>query len=155
MRSAPSPIPIDAVAHSPTPSSVRIAETAGSLLGQLTPAIRKTADLVQEVAAASAEQASGVTQISRAMGQVEHVTQRNASASEELASTAEEVSSQAEALKQTMAFFHVDASQLVERALIPTLDPRPISAGERKHLSGAHQATSRLGALRPAAGRAS
>jgi methyl-accepting chemotaxis protein len=134
-------------------SSVKVAETAGSLLSRLTPAIRKTSDLVQEVAAASAEQASGVTQIGRAMGQVEQVTQRNASASEELASTAEEVSSQAEALKQTMAFFHIDASQLGERPLIPTLDPRPIPATqERKRLSEIHEATSRLGEFRPAAG---
>ncbi|HSB64833.1 MAG TPA: methyl-accepting chemotaxis protein [Thermoanaerobaculia bacterium] len=134
-------------------SSVKVAETAGSLLSQLTPAIRKTADLVQEVAAASNEQASGVTQISRAMGQVEQVTQRNASASEELASTAEEVSSQAEALRQTMAFFHIDAPQLGERTLIPILDPRPLApTRERKHLSGAHEATSRIGEFRPAAG---
>lgn len=136
-------------------SSVKVAETAGSLLSQLTPAIRKTADLVQEVAAASAEQASGVTQISRAMGQVEQVTQRNASASEELASTAEEVASQAEALKQTMAFFHIDASQFGEPPLIPTLDARPIPAArERKRLSGTHEATSRHGEFRPAAGHA-
>ncbi len=136
-------------------SSVKVAETAGSLLSQLTPSIRKTADLVQEVAAASAEQASGVTQISRAMGQVEQVTQRNASASEELASTAEEVSSQAEALKQTMAFFHIDESQFGDRPLIPTLDPRPIPARpERKRLSGTHEAASRRGDFRPAAGHA-
>ncbi|MFI5119142.1 MAG: methyl-accepting chemotaxis protein [Thermoanaerobaculia bacterium] len=137
-------------------SSVKVAETAGSLLGQLTPAIRKTADLVQEVAAASAEQASGVTQISRAMGQVEQVTQRNASASEELASTAEQVSSQAEALKRTMAFFHIDGAPFAGRSLIPTLEPRPIPAARaRRHLSGTHEPKSRLGEFRPAVGRAS
>jgi methyl-accepting chemotaxis protein len=136
-------------------SSVKLAETAGSLLGQLTPAIRKTADLVQEVTAASNEQASGVTQITRAMGQVEQVTQRNASASEELASTAEEVSSQAEALKQTMAFFHIDAPEFEGRPLIPTLDVRPIPATrEKRRLSGTHEARSRLAEFRPAAGRA-
>ena len=134
-------------------SSVKVAATAGSLLSQLTPAIRKTADLVQEVAAASGEQASGVAQISRAMAQVEQVTQRNASASEELAATAEEVSSQAEALKQTMAFFHIDASRFGEGALIPALGPRPIPGmRERKRLSGIHTAASRLGDPRPATG---
>jgi methyl-accepting chemotaxis protein len=135
-------------------SSVKVAGTAGSLLSQLTPAIRKTADLVQEVAAASSEQASGVAQISRAMGQVEQVTQRNASASEELASTAEEVSSQAEALKQTMAFFHVDGPP-GGKPLVAELDSPPIPAPRRrKQLSGARGAVSRLGEFRPAAGRA-
>ncbi len=134
-------------------SSVKVAATAGSLLSQLTPAIRKTADLVQEVAAASGEQASGVAQISRAMAQVEQVTQRNASASEELAATAEEVSSQAEALKQTMAFFHIDASRFGEGAPIPTLGSRPIpGTRERKRLSGIHAAASRLGEPRPVTG---
>ena len=63
------------------------------------PAIRKTADLVQEVAAASAEQSSGVAQMNRAMTQMDEVTQRNAAAAEELASTAEEMAAQAEALR--------------------------------------------------------
>jgi hypothetical protein len=69
------------------------------------PAIRKTAELVQEVAAASTEQSSGVAQISRAMAQVDSVTQRNASSAEELSSTAEELAAQSEQLQQLMTFF--------------------------------------------------
>ena len=86
-------------------SSVEVAQRSGRLLGELVPTIRRTADLVREVAAASNEQSAGVTQISRAMSMVDQVTQRNASASEELASTAEEMASQSEALQQTIAFF--------------------------------------------------
>ena len=88
--------------------SVKIAERSGQLLGELVPAIRKTADLVQEVAAASAEQSTGVRQINQAMSRVDDVTQRNASAAEELASTSEEMASQAEALQQLMEFFHIE-----------------------------------------------
>ncbi|WNG40762.1 HAMP domain-containing protein [Archangium violaceum] len=88
-------------------SSVKVATRSGELLGSLVPSIRKTADLVQEVVAASVEQASGVAQMNKAMGHVDQVTQRNASASEELASTAEELSSQAEALSQLVSFFRV------------------------------------------------
>jgi methyl-accepting chemotaxis protein len=88
-------------------SSMTIAERSGSLLGTLVPSIRKTAELVQEVAAASHEQGSGVAQISKAMGQVEQITQRNASAAEELASTAEELASQAESLQSLMGFFQI------------------------------------------------
>ena len=86
-------------------SSVDVAQRSGRLLTELVPTIRKTADLVREVAAASNEQSGGVAQINRAMSLVDQVTQRNASASEELASTAEEMSSQAEALQQTISFF--------------------------------------------------
>src|SRR5256885_2278675 len=89
-------------------SSVRIAERSGHLLTELVPSIRKTTDLVQEVAAASNEQSAGVMQINRAMNQVDQVTQRNASAAEELASTAEEMAAQAESLQQLMGFFHIN-----------------------------------------------
>jgi methyl-accepting chemotaxis protein len=88
-------------------SSVKVAERSGQQLDELVPSIRKTADLVQEVAAASAEQSAGVAQINKAMAQVDQVTQRNASAAEELASTAEEMASQAEALQQLVAHFRV------------------------------------------------
>ncbi|HEU4391219.1 MAG TPA: methyl-accepting chemotaxis protein, partial [Blastocatellia bacterium] len=89
-------------------SSVKVAEQSGQLLMELVPSIRTTADLVQNVAAASSEQASGVVQMGRAMSQVEQVTQRNASAAEELASTAEEMLTQAQALQHLVEFFNVD-----------------------------------------------
>ncbi|HVI06690.1 MAG TPA: methyl-accepting chemotaxis protein [Candidatus Binatia bacterium] len=87
--------------------SVSVAEHSGKLLADLVPAIRQTAELVQEVAAASTEQSSGVTQINRAMSQVDEVTQRNASSAEELSSTAEELAAQSAQLQQLMTFFHI------------------------------------------------
>lgn len=92
-------------------ASVIVAEHSGSLIGDLVPMIRKTADLVQEVAAASQEQGAGVGQVSKAMGVVDQVTQRNASAAEELSSTAEELSSQSEALLQLISFFQVEGER--------------------------------------------
>jgi methyl-accepting chemotaxis protein len=101
-------------------TSVKVAERSGQLIVELVPAIRKTADLVQEVAAASAEQSAGVGQVSKAMGTVDQVTQRNASAAEELSSTAEEMASQAEALQQLMGFFVVnDAGATAGRFHLP------------------------------------
>ncbi len=79
------------------------------------PGIRKTAELVQEVAAASREQSAGVSQINKAMTKVDQVTQRNASASEELASTAEEMSAQAEALQDLVSFFRVNGMETAAR----------------------------------------
>jgi methyl-accepting chemotaxis protein len=64
--------------------------------------------LVQEIAAASAEQSESVTQIGGAMGQLSKATQQNASASEELAATSEELSGQAEQLQQSIAFFKTE-----------------------------------------------
>ena len=88
-------------------STVSVAERAGEMLTQLVPDIKKTAELVQEIAAGSSEQLSGAEQINRAVQQLDQVTQQNASASEEMASTSEELSSQAEQLQQVMSFFRV------------------------------------------------
>jgi len=91
-------------------SSVEVAEKAGQMLERIVPDIRKTADLVQEIAAASNEQNAGAEQINKAIQQLDQVIQQNASASEEMASTSEELSSQAEQLKNTMSFFRVDST---------------------------------------------
>ena len=53
----------------------------------------------------SAEQSAGVGQVSKAMGTVDQVTQRNASGAEELSSTAEEMAAQAEGLQRLVGFF--------------------------------------------------
>jgi len=116
--------------------SVGVAIKSGEQLKELVPAIRKTAELVQEVAATSREQASGVKQMNKAMNQVDQVTQRNASAAEELSSTAEELSSQAEALQQLVAFFKVSgedaAAPRAAMARFTHLEPAPLAARSLK-----------------------
>jgi methyl-accepting chemotaxis protein len=86
---------------------VQVAEQASDMLSRLVPDIEKTAELVQEISAASKEQTSGADQINNAIQQLNKVVQQNAGATEEVASTAEELASQAEQLKNTIAFFKV------------------------------------------------
>jgi methyl-accepting chemotaxis protein len=100
-----------------TSSSVRVAEHSGELLRNLIDSIRKTSDLVQEVATASREQSAGVAQVNQAMSRVDQVTQINASAAEELSSTAEEMASQADSLQKLMALFRINPSQ--DRLRVP------------------------------------
>ncbi len=88
-------------------TSVDIAEQAGTLIGSVVPAIRKTAELVQEIAAASVEQDAGTAQINQALTQLDSVVQKNASNSEELASMSEEMASQAAQLSNTIGYFTV------------------------------------------------
>jgi PAS domain S-box-containing protein len=85
--------------------SVKIAEDAGGLLEKMVPTIQKTADLVAEITAASAEQAQGIGQISDAVGQLDKAAQQNASGSEQLAATADELNGQAMQLQQVTSFF--------------------------------------------------
>jgi methyl-accepting chemotaxis protein len=91
-------------------TSVLVAEKASAMLRKLVPDIEKTAELVQEISAASKEQNTGTQHINRAIQQLDTVTQQNAATSEELAATAEALASQSEQLQQTIAFFHTEES---------------------------------------------
>ena len=86
-------------------TTVKVSEKAGEMLGKLVPDIQRTAELVQEIAAASKEQDTGAEQINKALVELEKVIQQNASASEEMASTTEELSSQSDQLVSALAFF--------------------------------------------------
>jgi methyl-accepting chemotaxis protein len=92
--------------------SVAVAELAGQMLAAMVPNIQKTAELVQEITAASREQDAGAEQIGKSIQQLDAVIQHNASASEEMASTAEELSSQAQQLAELIAFFTLDAQTM-------------------------------------------
>jgi methyl-accepting chemotaxis protein len=115
-------------------SSVEVAEQAGQMLAKLVPDIQKTAELVQEISAASKEQTTGADQISVAIQQLNQVIQQNAGAAEEMASTAEELSSQADQLQSTISFFKVDQAggQSVRR-----IARKPLTT-EHKQLQIAH-----------------
>ncbi len=86
-------------------STVDATTKAGELIQRIIPDIKHTADLVQEIAAASREQSAGTEQIETAISQLDTVIQQNASASEEMASMAEELSSQSDQLREAMLFF--------------------------------------------------
>jgi len=124
--------------------SVKLAERAGTLLGEMVPAIRKTSELVQQIAAASSEQSASVGQINGAMGQLNQATQQNASASEELAATAEELGGQAAQLQELMTFFRLAdslGSPTAARASTPALSTaragRPLTRQAAKSPAGA------------------
>jgi len=89
-------------------SSVAVAEQTGELFARLTPEIGKTAELIKGVANVCVEQSHGVSQIERAMEQLDAVIQNNSMASEEMASTSEELASQAAALQDAMRYFQID-----------------------------------------------
>ncbi len=65
--------------------------------------IKKTSDLIGEIAISAKEQAEGMNQIATAMGSVDQITQQNASASEETAAAAEELNAQSLAMLQNVA----------------------------------------------------
>jgi methyl-accepting chemotaxis protein len=90
--------------------SVRNAEQGVSVTRQCSEAFQavtdsstKVAQLVNEIASASEEQAQGIDQINTAVTQMDQVTQKNAANAEESASASEELSAQAEELNGMVA----------------------------------------------------
>ncbi len=89
-------------------SSVRIADEAGKMLASVVPDIQRTAELVQEISAATYEQSQGADQVNKGIQQLDQVIQQNASASEETASTAVSLAEQSELLLQAVSFFQLE-----------------------------------------------
>jgi methyl-accepting chemotaxis protein len=108
-------------------AGLSVAESAGEMLTRLVPDIRKTAELVQEISAASSEQSTGVEQTNRALQDLDRVTQQNAAAAEQMSSTAEELASQAQQLQTAIGFFRIESgrrSAAVAAAPPPAARPR-------------------------------
>ena len=86
-------------------ATLKVSVKSGDMLEKLVPDIQRTAELVQEISAASREQDAGGEQINKALQQLEKVIQQNASASEEMAATTEELTGQSEQLVTALSFF--------------------------------------------------
>lgn len=104
--------------------STTVATEAGTRLAELVPDIKKTAELIQEISAASNEQSSGADQIAKGVTQMDQVVQQTASSSEELAATAEELSAQATKLVDVIGFFKTEAGQEARQPTV-SLPKRP------------------------------
>jgi methyl-accepting chemotaxis protein len=104
-------------------STVGVSETAGGMLDKLVPDIQRTAELVQEITAASKEQDTGAEQINKALQQLEQVIQQNASAAEEMAATTEQLTGQSTQLLSALGFFHTSEAAFspVSQKLVASL----------------------------------
>ncbi len=120
-------------------STVHAAERAGTVLGELVPEIKRTADLVQEISASSREQDAGADQINSALSQLDMVIQRNASASEELASLSEELTSQAMEMQSSVSFFVIENGG--RSGKLKALPERTGHGGDHRHSGPAGKQT--------------
>jgi methyl-accepting chemotaxis protein len=80
---------------------------SGESLEQIIKHIQDLSQVMEEIAASSSEQASGVDELNRAIAQIDTTTQQNASTVEELASTSDNLSNEAKVLFNTVARFKV------------------------------------------------
>jgi methyl-accepting chemotaxis protein len=107
-------------------AGARLVEQAGKTMDELVASVRKVAEIMTQIAAASHEQSSGVEQINRAITQMDTVVQMNASLVEEATAAATSMAHQATGLARAVAQFRLDegAPMAVEAAPHATSLPR-------------------------------
>lgn len=89
--------------------TVQVSEKAGGLLSGLLTDMKDTQQQVSEISRANSEMVIGMKQVNEAMRQVDTATQSNSAASRQLTATAETLSREADVLKDTVAFFTLEA----------------------------------------------
>ncbi|MGR2737426.1 methyl-accepting chemotaxis protein [Billgrantia sp. Q4P2] len=93
-----------------------LAEQAGETMDEVVKAVRRVTDIMDEISAASQEQSDGIEQVSQAVGQMDQVTQQNASLVQQATVAAASLEEQASHLEQAVAVFRLagDAQQTLQ-----------------------------------------
>jgi methyl-accepting chemotaxis protein len=102
-----------------TEESRRQVENAGARIGDIVETTHASTQVVAEIASATQEQAGGITQINRALEQLEDVTQRNAALAQGSAASADEMAALADSLVQAVARFELGSLPAFEPAEHP------------------------------------
>jgi methyl-accepting chemotaxis protein len=133
-------------------TTVKTAQSAGAMLSKLVPDIQRTAELVEEISAASREQNAGASQINTAIQQLDKVTQQNTSAAEEMSATSEELAGQAEQLQTAISYFRIEERAAARTVGKPSKAAAKPSLHEQVLAQAPHMAPRANGKARPAEG---
>ncbi|GAB6043962.1 methyl-accepting chemotaxis protein [Endothiovibrio diazotrophicus] len=101
----------------------KLVDASGSALHEILQAVKNVTDVVSEIAAASAEQTTGIEQVNKAIMQMDEVTQQNAALVEEAAAASKSLEDQAAGLREAIGFFKVDGGH--ESATPRRAKPKP------------------------------
>jgi len=104
----------------------KLVGAAGKTMAEIVQSVKCVADIMSEIATASAEQSSGIEQVNQAVTQMDDVTQQNAALVEETAAAAESLEEQAGALSDTVTHFRLEAD--IRSPVKRRPDSLPVSA---------------------------
>ena len=99
---------------------VRVSNKVSTSLADIADKARRMNELVREIASGSTEQSQGIAQVNTAVSQLDAVTQSNAAAAEESASASEELSAQSIELKAAVEQLVMIVSGASDRAKTTT-----------------------------------
>jgi methyl-accepting chemotaxis protein len=86
-------------------SGSRLVEEAGQTIGEVVQSVKRVTNIMNEIAAASEAQSTGIEQVNAALTQMDEVTQQNAALVEEASAAAQSMAQQAQALREAVAVF--------------------------------------------------
>ncbi|MEK7990457.1 MAG: methyl-accepting chemotaxis protein [Thiotrichaceae bacterium] len=84
-----------------------LVKQSGDTLESIISAVKKVNDIISEIAAASQEQSSNISQVNKAVTQIDDMTQQNTAMVEEATSASESMRDQSIKLQQLIEFFNV------------------------------------------------
>ncbi len=90
-------------------AGTQLADRAGNTMSEVVSSVKRVTEIIGEIAAASAEQTTGIEQVNQAIAAMDQVTQQNAALVEESAAAAASMRDQAGALKHTINAFGTHA----------------------------------------------
>ena len=93
-----------------------LAGQAGETMAEVTQAVARVTDIMEEIAAASIEQGRGIEQVNQAITQMDEVTQQNAALVEEAAAASHSLQEQGRQLMDAVAFFQMEGSAAASAA---------------------------------------
>ncbi|MBC5784023.1 hypothetical protein H8N03_13815 [Ramlibacter sp. USB13] len=99
----------------------RLVTTTGETMQDIVGSVRKVALLIEEIAAASREQSSGIVQVNTAVAEMEQGVQQNASLVQEAAEATAALATQAESLLRIVARFQVEEGRHGQGPATPIL----------------------------------
>ncbi len=91
-------------------AGTELVNQSGLTLEEIVADVKKVGDIVAEIAASSAEQSSGIQQVSQAVTSMEELTQQNAALAEQTSAASESMSDKADNMRQLVGFFKVAAN---------------------------------------------
>jgi methyl-accepting chemotaxis protein len=89
-------------------AGTELVDESGRSLTEIVASVKRVADIVAEISAASEEQASGIDQVNTAVTQMDTTTQQNAALVEESAAASKAMEQQAQSLVEMVSFFTVN-----------------------------------------------
>ena len=91
-------------------AGARLVDQAGGTMNEIVTSVKRVTAIISEITTASQEQTAGIDQINVAIGQMDQVTQQNATLVEEAASAAETLHEQAGSLARVVSVFKLNGT---------------------------------------------